>query len=393
MDYNFDEVIERNNTNCLKYDASVSRFGTTDIMPLWVADMDFRVCPEITERFSQIIKHGIYGYNLHSERYFNAIKKWFSDRHGMNVNKHEICFTPGVVPAISYIVQVLTEKGDGVMVQSPVYYPFFSIVEQNGRKLLINQLIEDNNKYFIDFDDFEIQARQSKLFILCSPHNPVGRVWRKDELKKITDICLKHNVIIVSDEIHNDLVFNEQRHTSTATISDDVKNITITCHAASKTFNLAGLSTAYIIVHNSAILEKFKTFYSTLHADALNTFGLEAMTTAYEKGLEWHNQSMQYIWNNYLFLKEFLSIHLPEIKVTPLEATYLVWLDFRKYKLTDIELKKIIIEKAKLGLNDGPSFGPGGSGFQRVNIACPRSVLKKALERLRDAFEYDMKRN
>jgi cysteine-S-conjugate beta-lyase len=386
MKYNFDEKIERKNTDCLKYDILLERFGASDIIPLWVADMDFRVCPEITYRFSQIVKLGIYGYHLHSEKYFDAIINWLFTQHQMKVDKQEICFTPGVVPAISYIIQALTKKGDGVLVQSPVYYPFFSVVKHNERQLFINQLIEKDNSYSVDFDDFEQKAKQSKMFILCSPHNPVGRVWRKDELQKMTDICLKYNVLIVSDEIHNDLVFEGYKHIPTSTLSEEVKQNTITCHSASKTFNLAGLSTAYIIISNPTLRSNFKKYYSNLHTDALNIFGLEAMAVAYTQGNSWHKELIKYLWDNYQFLVNYINQNVPTIKVTPLEATYLVWLDFRAYKLSDTELKQLIIEKAKLGLNDGPTFGIGGSGFQRINIACPRSVLVEAMERLRNTF-------
>jgi cysteine-S-conjugate beta-lyase len=386
MQYNFDLKIDRNNTNCLKYDDSLNRFGTNDIMPLWVADMDFRVCPEISERFTQLINHGIYGYHLHAEKYFDAIINWLNTRHQVKVERNDIFFTPGVVPAISYLIQAFTVKGDGVLVQSPVYYPFFSVVKQNERQLFINQLVEKDNKYTIDFDDFENKAKHAKMFILCSPHNPVGRVWTRDELQKMCEICLKYNVLIVSDEIHNDLVFERSKHIATSTLSSEIENITITCHSASKTFNLAALSTAYTIIRNPKLRTTFKRYYSNLHADALNIFGLEAMTTAFTQGQQWYAELLQYLWGNYQFLVSYINKNLPQIKVTPLEATYLVWLDFRAYNLSDAELKKLVIENAKLGLNDGPTFGIGGSGFQRINIACPREFLRKALDRLKTVF-------
>jgi cystathionine beta-lyase len=381
MIYNFDEIIDRKETNCLKYDDSLNRFGKADVLPLWVADMDFRVCAEITDRFAQLTSHGIYGYHLHAGKYFESIIYWLGSRHSMKVEKQDIFFTPGVVPAISYLIQAFTEKGDGILVQSPVYYPFFGVVKQNGRQLLINQLIEKNLDYSIDFDDFELKASQSKMFILCSPHNPVGRVWKKEELQKMVEICLKYNVLIVSDEIHSDIVFEGAKHIATSTI-EGANQICITCHSASKTFNLAGLSTAYTVISNPKLRATFKIYYSNLHADALNIFGLEAMNIAFTLGQEWQSQLLQYLLGNYMFLKKYLETNLPDVKVTPLEATYLVWLDFRAYKFSDIELKKAIIEKAKLGLNDGPTFGPGGSGFQRINIACPRETLKTALGRL-----------
>ena len=380
MIHNLDEIIVRENTGSLKYDAKLERFGSSDVKPMWVADMDFRVPEFISKSFQEIVSHGIYGYHLKSDAYYNAITTWFERRHSYKVSKNDIFFTPGVVPALSYLIQALTEKGDKIIVQTPVYYPFFSVVEQNKRQLVINQLIENENKYSIDFDDFELKAKDAKMFILCSPHNPVGRVWTKEELLRIADICLRNNVIVISDEIHNDLVFAPHKHISFASLSPEIENITITCHAASKTFNLAGLSTAYIFIKNEQYKRKFKLYYSNLHTDSLTVFGLVGTTEAFNKGEQWLDELKQYIWDNYQFLIRELALKLPKIKVSPLEATYLVWLDFRKYGFSDTELKQTIIEKAKLGLNDGPVFGAGGQGFQRINIACPRVYIREAVD-------------
>ena len=387
MNHNFDEIIPRENTDCLKYDDKINRFGTLDVDPMWVADMDFRVPDFITQSFKKLIDHGIYGYHLKPDKYYNAIINWYQKRHNYSIRKEDIFFTPGVVPALSYLIQALTEKGDKIIVQPPVYYPFFWVATLNDRQIAYNQLVEKNNNYTIDFDDLEEKAKDAKMLILCNPHNPVGRVWNKDELEKIAQICLRNKVLIVSDEIHNDLVFEPFKHIPMASISPEVDNITITCHAASKTFNLAGLSTGYIFMKNQELRSVFKKYHTNLHVDGLNTFGLVSMAEAFTKGELWLNDLKDYLQGNYCFLKDYLNKYLPKIKISPLEATYMVWLDFREYGLSDKELKQFIIEKAKLGLNDGPVFGPGGSGFQRINIACPRTQVLKALDLLKIAVE------
>lgn len=379
----FDEIIPRRGTNCLKYDDCQHRFGTDDVLPLWVADMDFRVAPAITRVAENIVKHGIYGYHHRTSRYYEAVIQWLLSHHQWRVVPHEIFFTPGVVPAISYLIQALTQQGDGILIQTPVYYPFFSVIKQNHRKLLVNQLIEKDNRYTIDFDDFEKKASEAKLFLLCSPHNPVSRVWTEDELRQMAEICLKYNVLIISDEIHSDIVFGEHRHIPLATLSDAIKDHTITCHSPSKTFNLAGLGLGYVIIHNASLRKRFHEHYSVLYADGLNVFAYETLVAAYNEGEEWYRAMLSYVYDNYHFLTQYIATELPFIRHTPLEATYLVWLDFRSLQLPDTELRKAVIERAKLGLNDGPTFGPGGSGFQRINIACPQAVLAEALKRLK----------
>jgi len=385
MPHNFDEIIPRDNTNSLKYDDKLNRFGTLDVQPMWVADMDFRVPECITTAFTELVSHGIYGYHIKTDRYYQAIISWFQQRHSYLIDQKGIFFTPGVVPAVNYLVQAFTEKGDKIIVQPPVYYPFFFVVQLNNRHILYNQLLERNNEYSIDFDDFENKAREARMFIFCHPHNPVGRAWRRNELEKIADICLRHKVIIVSDEIHNDLVFAPNRHIPIASLSPEIDNITITCHSASKTFNLAGLSTAYAMMNNNEMQKIFNRFLSLLHVEALNTFGLTAMATAFEKGGSWLDELHQYLWGNYEYVKDYLENNLPALRASPLEATYMLWLDFRKLQMSDKELKEFIIKKARLGLNDGPTFGIGGQGFQRINIACPRQRVVEALEKLKIA--------
>ena len=384
---NFDEIIERENTDCLKYDARSQRFGRADVQPLWVADMDFRVPDIITEKFQLLINHGIYGYHIKTELYYDVIVEWFKKRHNYTTLSRNIIFTPGVVPAVGYLIQALTKKDEKIILQPPVYYPFFHVVRDNSRQIVYNQLIEKDGNYTIDFDDLEQKAKEAKMLVFCSPHNPAGRVWTKDELTKVAEICLRNNVIIVSDEIHNDLVFAPHKHIPIASLSKEIDDITITCHSASKTFNLAGLSTAYIFTYNQNLKKEIKNYIGNLHVDSLNTFGLTAMVAAFSEGEKWLAELTKYLWNNYLFLEEFIAKNIPTIKIFKPEATYMAWLDFREFKFSDNDLKQFIIEKAGLGLNDGPTFGPGGNGFQRINFACPQERLKQALEKLKAAFD------
>jgi cystathionine beta-lyase len=384
---NFDEVIPRRNTDCNKFDDLERRFGRADLLPLWVADMDFRVPDCVTAALVRLVAHGIYGYYLKRPSLFQAIVDWWGRRHGYAVDPDGIIFSPGVVPAISHLIQALTATGDGIILQPPVYHPFFWAVRTNERRLLENRLLERDRNYSIDFDDLEAKARQARLLVLCNPHNPVGRVWRRDELERIAEICLRHKLIILSDEIHNDLVFSPHRHLPIASLSPEVDRITVTTHAASKTFNLAGLSVAYMMIRDPALRETYRKASDPLHVEALNPFGLVATEAAFRDGEPWLAALLEYLWGNYEFLKDFLARKLPRVKAGPLEGTYLAWLDFRDYGFSAQDLKDCMIQKAGLALNDGPMFGPGGEGFQRMNLACPRAVLGEALARLRAALE------
>lgn len=382
----FDEVIPRENTDCVKYDDRLNRFGRRDLLPMWVADMDFRTPACVREALQRVVDHGIYGYHLKTEQYYRAIVDWWERRHQHAVDPASIFFSPGVVPAVSHLVQALTTKGDGIIVQPPVYFPFFWAIQVNGRRMLQNQLREHRGEYSIDYEDLERKAREARMLILCSPHNPVGRVWRREELERVADICLRHGVIILSDEIHNDLVFRPVRHVPMASLSPDVDRITVTCHSASKTFNLAGLSTAYVVIKGPDLRQAFKQGSEPLHVEALNTFGLRAMEAAFTQGEPWLDALLEYLEGNYRLVRDDCAEHLPRVRPSPLEGTYLVWLDFRSYGFSPQELKDCIIQKARLGLNDGPTFGPGGHGFQRMNIACPRQVVRQALDQLKAAL-------
>jgi cystathionine beta-lyase len=356
------------------------------VLPLWVADMDFQAPDCVREALQPLVDQNLYGYHLKGERYVRAIVDWWARRHGHAVDPAGIVFSPGVVPALSHLIQALTAKGDGIIVQPPVYHPFAWAVRANERRLLENPLLEQGGEYAMDFDDLEGKAREARLLILCSPHNPVGRVWRREELERLADICLRHGVTIVSDEIHNDLVYPQYRHLPTASLSPEVARVTVTCHAASKTFNLAGLSVAYVLIEGQELREAFRTVSDILHVEALNPFGLRATEAAFTHGEAWLKALLEYLEGNYRLVRGFLEEHLPRVTVSPLEGTYLIWLDFRRYGLSPQELRDCIIGKARLGLNDGPMFGPGGEGFQRMNIACPRATLQEALDRLRVAL-------
>ena len=383
--YNFDEEIDREGTDCIKFDLRKQYFGTENVQPMWVADMDFAIPPFIRDAVIKRAMHPVYGYTSRPASFNNSVIRWMKLRFDWDVKDEWISFSPGVVPALNLCVLAYTKPGDGIIVQPPVYYPFFKAVKDHKRKILFNQLVEKKNKYYIDFEDFEEKASQATMFILCHPHNPVGRVWTKDDLQKIIDICKKYNVLILSDEIHSDLNLSGFKHIPLATLSDYSTGI-ITCTAPSKTFNLAGLSTSILIIQDKILKSKYDRILDHMHIGMGNIFGNLALEVAYNYGEEWLSQLLEYIEGNYLFLKQFIENKIPELLVTPLEATYLVWIDFRKLPVNSKKLKDFVIQKAELGLSDGPIFGPGGEGFQRMNIAVPRIKLEEALNKLERAI-------
>ena len=384
---NFNIVVNRKNTNCLKYDFAVRRGRPENVLPLWVADMDFKVAPEITQAIEKRVAHGIFGYSEVKEEYFEAVSAWMEQKHGWHVKEDWLVKTPGVVFALAMAVQAFTEPGDAVIIQQPVYYPFSEVIADNGRRIVDNTLeLKEDGKYHINFEDFEQKVKENhvKLFLLCSPHNPVGRVWTKEELKKIAAICRKYDVIVVSDEIHEDFVFNG-KHQVFADLSEDAKNRTITCTAPSKTFNLAGLQVSNIWIANPKLREKFKKQIAAAGYSQLTTLGLTACEAAYRYGGEWHAELLGYLKSNLNFLREFLQTRLPEVKLIEPEGTYLVWLDFGSLGLTEEQREELLTKKAGIWLDSGAIFGAAGEGFERINIACPRSILKDALERIERA--------
>jgi cystathionine beta-lyase len=386
MNYDFNQLINREGTSSVKYDLREAIFGREDVIPMWVADMDFPVPPFVADAVRKRAEHPIYGYSIIPESYYQAIINWQKKRYGWEIEKDWILFSPGVVTGLNIIVQAMTEPGDQIIVQPPVYFPFFSSVNNNGRKLLYNQLIEKDGVYSIDFDDLEKKmAGGAKMLIICNPHNPVGRCWTKSELEQLAACSLRHGAILVSDEIHCDLVFKPYSHIPMATISEELLKNTITCIAPSKTFNLAGLFSSSIIIADEKLRKKFKTAEERTHLSA-NIFGITAAEAAYSEGEAWLEELMEYLKSNVELVARFLKENTPEISISPVEATYMLWLDFRKTGLPAKEVKRLLIEKAGIGLVEGPTFGPGGDGFQRMNIACPKSILERALESLGDVF-------
>jgi len=381
MKYDFDKIIERKNTNSIKYDPA-SRGKPEDVLPLWVADMDFAAPPCVQNALVTRAQHGIFGYSEPGASYWTAVQNWYKNRFNWNIEKKWLCITPGVVNALYLAVRAFTKPGDAVLIQQPVYYPFASSVQKTGRKLLVNELVYNNGSYTIDFDDFENQIKNAKLFILCNPHNPAGRVWTRDELLRMGEICLSNNVTVVSDEIHQDIIFPPNKHHVFAALDDRFENITITCTAPSKTFNLAGLNHANIFISNEKLRSSFKQEYESCGLSQPNIMGLISCEAAYADGADWLDELINYLADNMSLLDNFLQTNIPKIKLVKPEGTYLAWLDCRELGLSSKELNDAITNKAKLWLNDGSMFGKGGSGFQRMNAACPRSILQNALEAL-----------
>ena len=385
MNYDFDRVIDRRNTYSIKY-TPAARGKPDDVLPMWVADMDFSTPPCVTDELVSRSKHGIFGYSEPDEKYYSAVKGWFGERFNWPVEKEWLVFSSGVVNALFIAVRAFSNEGDGIVIQEPVYGPFASVVKRTGRRLLVNALVYKDGRYTIDFDDFENQVKQAKLFILCNPHNPVGRVWERDELIRMGEICLRHGVIIIADEIHQDFVFPGRRHLVLAGLDDRFRDITVTCTAPSKTFNLAGLMHANNFIANNGLRNKFLKEYADCGLGQPSLMGLAACEAAYSGGCEWLDELLVYLGGNITLIREYLSKNLPKIKLVEPEGTYLAWLDFTELRLPPQELEEAITHKAKLWLNNGTAFGKGGEGFQRMNTACPRSIIHTALERLKNTF-------
>ena len=390
MKYNFDEVIDRKNTDSMKWSASYleQHFGSADCVPLWVADMDFRTAQPVIDAVTERAGHGIYGYALPGDEFYEAVIKWQKRRNGWEVKKEWIVFSPGVVPALWHIVRTFCSPGEKVILQSPVYYPFYKVIEDNGCQVINNRLINNGGRYEMNFEELERQAEDSsvKMMILCSPHNPVGRVWTKEELRRVSEICFANDVLLVSDEIHSDLVFRPNVHTPAASLSEELMMNTITCMAPSKTFNLAGVQVSDVIVPDRRLRRKLAG--SLKSAGVMpNVFGLAAQTAAYNEGEEWLEQLLEYLAGNLDVMENFITSELPEVKSRRPEGTYLAWLDFSGYGFTTEELQNRMKNKAGVALDDGYIFGDGGEPCQRINFACPRSVLIKAMERLRKGVE------
>lgn len=393
--YNFDKIINRKGTNCLKYDYAVERGKPADVLPLWVADMDFTVSEEITKSLHAAVDHGIYGYTQPKDAYYNAITNWMEKNHNWKTKREWIMKTPGVVFALGAAVKAFTKLGDAVLIQNPVYYPFTNIIRDNDRRVIDNTLVyekrvtEGKSQYSIDYEDFERKIVQEniKLFILCNPHNPVGRVWNREELQYLGEICLRHHVIVVSDEIHNDFVYPGFEHTVFANVDPRFAEFTVTCTAPSKTFNLAGLQISNIFISNETLREAFQKEIDKTGYDEPNALGAVACEAAYRGGQEWLDQLRAYLLENLNFLRAYLQEKIPQIHLVEPEGTYLVWLDCSELGISGKELDQFIVEKAGLWLDGGAMFGPSGADFQRVNIACPRATLELALDKLKAAVD------
>ncbi len=385
----FDTIIDRKNTDCLKYDFAKRRGMPEDVLPLWVADMDFKTSSYVEDALAERARHGIFGYSESQTPYFEIVRDWMKHHHDWEVKEPWLIKTPGVVFALAMAVKAYTEPGDGVLIQSPVYYPFSEVIEDNGRRIVSNTLVlGEDHKYHIDFEDFErqIKENQIKLFFLCNPHNPVGRVWTTEELARLGDICLKYRVTVVSDEIHSDFIFRG-RHQVFADLKREYADITVTCTAPSKTFNLAGLLLSNIFISNRELRHKFRQQVNAAGISQLSPFGLVACETAYTQGEEWYQAMLAYVAENIAFTKEYVEKHLPGVEMVEHEGTYLVWLDFRKTGLSVEELEDLIVNRAKLWLDSGKIFGKSGEGFQRINVACPRRILEEALHRIEEQLQ------
>ena len=388
----FDKVIDRRGTGCIKYDFSLEHGVPEDALPMWVADMDFRTAPEITQELRRVTDHGIYGYTGVQEDYKAAVTAWYRDRFGWQADPNWMIQTPGVVFALAMSVLAFTKPGEGVLVQRPVYHPFSNMIIRNKRQLVNSPLVLKDGCYSIDFDDFERKASlpEVRLFLLCSPHNPVGRVWTPEELKTLEEICLRHDVIVVSDEIHSDFVWDGHTHHVLAGISETYHQNTVICTAPSKTFNLAGLQTSNIFIPDPALRKRFRETIEAVGYGLPNLFGLSACRAAYTGGASWLEQAKRYIWDNICFMDRYLREEIPQLRMTKPEGTYLTWVDFRDLGLSENQRQELLLQKAKLWLDSGAMFGPEGEGFERFNLACPRALLEQGLEQLKKACEKDI---
>lgn len=386
MTWNFDETVGREGTDCIKYDLREQTFGRKDVIPMWVADMDFKTPGFIIEKLQKRLKHEVFGYSFRPPEYYESIIRWMKKRHDWEIEKEWICFCPGIVPALNLSTLTFTRPGDSIIVQPPVYFPFFSAVEGHGRTIVYNQLIENEGRWTMDFSSLiSSVSEKTKMIILSNPHNPVGRAWTLEELEKLADICIKNNIIILADEIHCDLMLPGITHSPVARLSEKISEITVTCIAPSKTFNLAGLSTSSVIIPNPVLRKYFNKKVESLHIGNGNIFGTVASIAAYSFGHEWLDELMLYINDNVNFVREYCRELIPEIIPVAPEATYMIWLDCRSFNMSGKELQEFFVKQAGVGMNEGSTFGPGGEGFMRMNIATTRQVVSRAMEQIEKA--------
>lgn len=388
MKYDFDSIVERRGTGSLKWDYTKDYFGEEDVLSMWVADMDFLAPPEVTDILRKRVEHGVFGYTGKSNLYYESITKWVKKRHDWEIEKEWIKNAPGVVPTLALAVLAFTKPGDRVLVQTPVYFPFYTVIKENEREIIKNPLKLEGSRYEINFEDLETKLKENvKLMILCNPHNPVGRVYTKEELIKIGELCKRYNVIIVSDEIHSDIIYKGHKHIPIASISDYLSKNTITCMAPSKTFNVAGLSASYVIIPDKDKRERYTKFANAMGIDNSNLFGTVALESCYTYGENWLNELLNYLEGNIDFLMNFIEKRIPKIRAIRSEGTYLMWLDCRGIGLDCEALNNLMLKKARVAMNNGITFGKEGECFLRINIGCPRGMLKEGLERIEKAVK------
>ncbi len=387
MKYDFDTVINRKGSGSVKWDRADNLYKVNDVIPMWVADMDFKSPPAIIKSLKKVAGWGIFGYTMAPDSYCESILAWMKNRHDWEIQKDWIVFAPGVVPALRLLVKAFTQPGDQVLVQTPVYYPFFDAVRDNGCEILDNPLLLQGKQYVMDFDDLERKITpQTKMIILCSPHNPISRVWTAGELKQLGEICMKHNVLVISDEIHNDIVYKGFKHTPFTKVSNEFSSNAIVCTAASKTFNLPGLRTSNIIISNPELRKRFTTVMRNCGMAPPNMFGIAATEAAYRYGESWLKQLLAYLQGNIKLFQQFALERLPGLKIIQPQGTYLLWLDFRGCRIEMSQLDYCLREKARVGMESGEQFGCKNAGFRRMNIGCPRAILLEAMDRLESAF-------
>ena len=388
MNFNFDKIIDRTNNFSAKWSEMNKNFGTKDLLPMWVADMDFLTAPCVMEALKDRLEQGIFGYTTRPSSYNESIVNWLDNRFSWKINQEWLMFSPAVITSISLLIQNLTQKNDKIMIQEPVYSPFHSIVESNERNLVISPLVKlDDGSYVMDYEDIEAKIKDVKVFILCNPHNPVGRVWTREELTRLGEICLKHNVLVISDEIHSDIILKNHKHTPFASISKEFRENTITCMAPTKTFNLAGLQSSFLVISNPYYYEVMDKAFSILDIKRNNAFSLVATEAAYNYGEDWLYELIKYIEDNVDFAIDYIKNHIPQLKVKKPEGTYLLWVDFSNLNVDKEDLKNALINKGRIALSDGSSFGIGGAGYYRINLACPRSMVLEGLKRIEFAIK------
>ena len=386
MQFDFDKIIERHGTDCLKFDFTAERHKPGDVRSYWVADMDFQTAPSVIEAIVKRARHGIFGYTDVSERYFKSVASWYARRFGFEARRESLTVTPGIVFAMACAIHAYTDPGDSVLIQNPVYYPFAHTIKAQGRKVVSSDLInkDDSGRYEIDFEDFERKVKQNnvKLFLLCSPHNPVGRVWTRDELERVLAVCAENNTVVFSDEIHSDFVFSPHRHTPFPSLSAQAEDICVWATAPTKSFNLAGLQVSNIFIANKALRRAFRRTLDEFGYSQPNTLGLAASEAAYTTGEQWFDELKSYISGNMDFAADFINRNGSPMRARKSEGTYLLWIDCRPLNLSVAALDDIIVNKAKLWLDSGKIFGTSGRGYQRINVACPRAYLEEGLSAL-----------